>query len=141
MLCIWCAQARGQHLDHGTERQCNGLAHCVSSAEGRPLCAQGNGKGNCDIYSPNSAFAPMDRRDTGGRRYGAVGSRVGLIIQRSSVRSRLAAIHFAGSICCLMTIEPGTLSQDPFCCFTQFCHSRQVVLGNRTGHKTGPSGP
>ena len=28
---------------------------------------------------------------SGGRRYGAVGSRVGLIIQRSSVRSRLAA--------------------------------------------------
>ena len=45
---------------------------------------------------------------SGGRRYGAVGSRVGLIIQRSSVRSRLAAIHFAGSICCHLTVDPET---------------------------------
>ena len=36
---------------------------------------------------------------SGGRRYGAVGSRVGLIIQRSSVRSRLAAVKSAGCTC------------------------------------------
>ena len=78
------------------------------------LYAQGNGKRSHGIFFQNYASLALDRRDTGGRRYGAVGSRVGLIIQRSSVRSRLAAINFAGSICCHLTVEPGTLPRDSF---------------------------
>jgi hypothetical protein len=62
----------------------------------------------------NYVLLPQGHRDTGGRRYGAVGSRVGLIIQRSSVRSRLAATSKLPVACVLpQTVDTGT----PLCTF------------------------
>jgi len=65
----------------------------------------------------------LNHEGSGGRRYGAVGSRVGLIIQRSSVRSRLAAVKSAGCILHSQAFPDASL-RGCFLAITVFCSIR-----------------
>ena len=78
----------------------------------------------------NRTVRPPATRGLGSRRYGAVGSRVGLIIQRSSVRSRLAADHITLEICQVSSEMPTAFPRRPSL-FAPFLPQCREVAGPR----------